>query len=495
MRKQVLIPAIDLNHRDGRPKYEQLRIQIRSHIEKGVLKPGDRLPGIRKLAAGLAVSPDTVKRAYLDLCDEGLLEAKPRSGFLVTHFPTLRQAPVIPVRMSPLLKERPLTPQAELANNALAGYESVLFTPGPFVNVPTDMINSPDPAWTKLAAQQARMTWSHTGYSDPRGFLPLREAISEHLRRYRGISADPSQIVITTGTVQGLSIAARIFFKTGDVIAVESPGSRFARQILNFQGLNFVRIPVDSNGLNTEKLCNSEPLPAGVYVTSSSQYPLGTELSPTRRIDLVKWALNHNSWIIEDDYNCFPRLSTEVSAPIRSVIGAENCTVFLSSFSTTLYPGVRVGFTVLPSQWAGPFAGAKFLSDRQNPENLQAVLAQYLQSGDWETHMRKLTKRYRCQYQFFQQEAKKGLSRFGRLIEHKSGLYLVFLLNAGISDSEAARILSKKGIYVRTLSSFSENGCSFNGFLFGYAYPPEIVTPALETVKRVLAKLNGEKGT
>uniref|UniRef100_UPI0040255696 aminotransferase-like domain-containing protein n=1 Tax=Mesosutterella multiformis TaxID=2259133 RepID=UPI0040255696 len=346
----------------------------------------------------------------------------------------------------------------------------------------------PDPVWTRLSSQLARMTWRHTGYSDPRGYGPLRDTLSDLLRRLRGIAADPEDIIITTGSVQTASIASQILFSAGDTVCVESPGLKLVSDVLAFRGCRLKKIPVDTDGILTS-VVEADWNAAGVYVTSACQYPLGFELSSDRRAALLRWALKTGGWIIEDDYNSFLRVSESVSAPIRSIAGAESCTIFLASFSTTVFPGVRIGFAAVPHEVSDAFAGAKLLTDRHNPENLQAVLSEYIRCGAWDSHVRKLARRYRERYRFFMEAAGKRLSPFGEFSETKSGKHAVFFLNPAIRDTEAAVILEKSGIFVRTLSVISDPARPMNGFLFGYAYPPETVIPALDRVREVLTSL------
>ena len=328
------------------------------------------------------------------------------------------------------------------------------------------MASDPDPVWTRLSSQLVRMTWRHTGYSDPRRYGPLRETLSDLLRRLRGIAADPEDIIITTGSVQTASIASQILFSAGDTVCVESPGLKLVSDVLAFRGCRVKKIPVDTDGILTS-VVEADWNAAGVYVTSACQYPLGFELSSDRRSALLRWALKTGGWIIEDDYNSFLRVSESVSAPIRSIAGAESCTVFLASFSTTIFPGVRIGFAAVPHEVSDAFAGAKLLTDRHNPENLQAVLSEYIRCGAWDSHVRKLARRYRERYRFFMEAAGKRLSPFGEFSETKSGKHAVFFLNPAIRDTEAAVILEKSGIFVRTLSVISDPARPMNGFLFG----------------------------
>lgn len=488
MAKPIVIPALSIDPDDPAPKYQQIRRELTRQIEAGILTPGTRLPGIRKLAQLLSVSPDTVKRVFDDLADEGYLKSIPRSGFVVDRLPDVRPVPKTSDPAPFPLGPRHSSETAALAAAALRDYSPAFSNPAPFVGIATGMASDPDPVWTRLSSQLVRMTWRHTGYSDPRGYGPLRETLSDLLRRLRGIAADPEDIIITTGSVQTASIASQILFSAGDTVCVESPGLKLVSDVLAFRGCRVKKIPVDTDGILTS-VVEADWNTAGVYVTSACQYPLGFELSSDRRSALLRWALKTGGWIIEDDYNSFLRVSESVSAPIRSIAGAESCTVFLASFSTTIFPGVRIGFAAVPHEVSDAFAGAKLLTDRHNPENLQAVLSEYIRCGAWDSHVRKLARRYRERYRFFMEAAGKRLSPFGEFSETKSGKHAVFFLNPAIRDTEAAVILEKSGIFVRTLSVISDPARPMNGFLFGYAYPPETVIPALDRVREVLTSL------
>uniref|UniRef100_UPI004028FB83 GntR family transcriptional regulator n=1 Tax=Mesosutterella multiformis TaxID=2259133 RepID=UPI004028FB83 len=224
MAKPIVIPALSIDPDDPAPKYQQIRRELTRQIEAGILTPGTRLPGIRKLAQLLSVSPDTVKRVFDDLADEGYLKSNPRSGFVVDRLPDVRPVPKTSDPAPFPLGPRHSSETAALAAAALRDYSPAFSNPAPFVGIATGMASDPDPVWTRLSSQLVRMTWRHTGYSDPRRYGPLRETLSDLLRRLRGIAADPEDIIITTGSVQTASIASQILFSAGDTVCVESPG-------------------------------------------------------------------------------------------------------------------------------------------------------------------------------------------------------------------------------------------------------------------------------
>ena len=187
------------------------------------------------------------------------------------------------------------------------------------------------------------LTYAHGG-----GLPALREALAQHLALTRSIDCDPEQLIITEGSHQAIDLASRILGDPGEVAWVEDPAIG-ARTVLQANGLRIRHLPVDEEGMQVPQEAGGEP-PRFIFVTPSHQYPLGPVMSLARRRQLLAVARRHGSWIIEDDYDSEFRFS---GRPIASLLGLEPDApvIYMGTFSKTLYPGLRVGYLVLPRRW------------------------------------------------------------------------------------------------------------------------------------------------
>src|SRR5205807_2537875 len=147
------------------------------------------------------------------------------------------------------------------------------------------------------------------------GYLPFREAIAEYLGAVRGVRCDSSQILVTTGSQQGLQLSAQILLDPKDRVWMEEPGYPGARQAFMTAGARLIPVPVDHEGMNVPEIIPRGGKARAVYVTPSHQYPMGMTMSATRRMLLLHWAMRSGAWIIEDDYN---REVSFVSRPITA---------------------------------------------------------------------------------------------------------------------------------------------------------------------------------
>lgn len=449
------------------PIFKQLANYLKNKILSGELKPGERLPSIRVLSKAIQLSLDTVKAAYTDLSEEGLIISKQRSGFTVTELPAIYRnykLPSVFSRKGP----RPLTGKMRRAASTLKRYKLPKQEARPFACFTSEKREGFDKNWLSLETKIVKSTWSGKSYGGPFGYYPLRKIIAERLRQTRGIVCEADQIIITTGTIQSLSICAQLLFQPGDSIFAEDPSLQLFPEVFSFSGISVVDVPVDSDGINVrEILKKQDEACGGVLLSPSSQYPMSVSLSAERRRQLVAWALESGSWILEDDIDNLLAFTTNPLKPIRALPEAVECTVYMDSFSLLLSPGLRLGFMLVPENLAESFAGAKLLSDRQCPESTQAVLAHFLESNSYETHLRKLLVKFRKNREILTHTIEEDLKEHGRPLECEYGSHMAFLLNENISDVLAAEKLSTVGVQASAISSFCRHHKQ-NGLLLGF---------------------------
>src|SRR5579864_6448278 len=278
------------------PLSRQLAAALRGAIADGSLAPDARLPSSRALAAELGLARSTVVGVFEQLTAEGFIAARPGSGCYVP----VRADGGAARAMDAVAAPRRLSRQAEL----LCGLRVVERGPKrPFETGHTEIDGRLMTVWKRLAARtlssRSRLDW---GYGDPQGDLPLRTAIAEYLGAGRGVRCRPEQVVLTSGTQQGLSLAARVLLDPGDAAWVEDPCYRAAYDILRAAEARIVPVPVDESGLNIGGAPPGSQPPRLVYTTPTRQYPLGMAMPLDRRRTLLEWAERDGVWIIEDDY-------------------------------------------------------------------------------------------------------------------------------------------------------------------------------------------------
>jgi GntR family transcriptional regulator/MocR family aminotransferase len=430
----------------------QVADQIREAIRCARIAPGARLPSSRRLSEQLAVSRNTVVRAYDELLMEGVVEARPASGIYVAEQTAVRAAPIQPfigssevahhIRMPPpLRKARPDHASPATRNRLLFD-----FLPG---RPSADLF--PLKTWRRLL--QANLTHGgaagFTRHGDPAGLPALRTAIANHLAASRGIIADPSRIVVVSGAQEGLNIAARLFLTRGSLSVVEDPCYLGAATAFEAAGAEVAGVDVDRDGL----VANALPqLTASLlYLTPSHQYPTGVTLSQPRRIDIIAWARRYGCYIVEDDYDCDIRYEGAHLQPIAAQ--APDCTIYLGTFSKSLGNGLRLGFMVVPEQIADAVRHEKALLNQGNPWLEQATLADFMRTGSYDSHILRVRSHYRENRDHLI-AALRGNFGDVALDGEKGGLHLLWHLPPGTPDAATVEALARRaGVGVYSLAS------------------------------------------
>jgi GntR family transcriptional regulator / MocR family aminotransferase len=350
-----------VDRKRAEPLRSQLERELREAIRRGQLVAGERLPSSRVLAAELGVSRGLVIECYSQLQAEGFLTTRTGSA---TRVAAGAQAPVALPSAPP--------PPPRLMVDFRAG-------------VP-DLTSFPrrDWAWA-LREGCRRASVAELGYGDPRGTVALREVLAGYLRRVRGAAADPDQIVVCVGFVQGINLVLQTLARDGvRRVAIEDPGDDDYRAISNRIGIEAVSVPVDERGIDVAALAATGA--RALILTPTHQFPSGVALAPERRQALVAWADDHAATIIEDDYDAEFRYDRE---PVGALQGlAPNRVALLGTVSKSLAPALRIGWIVCPPALIESITEAKRLGDRGSPALEQLALAALIESGRFDRHLR-----------------------------------------------------------------------------------------------------------
>ena len=470
----------------GTPIFRQIYDGLRRAILDGRLRPGQRIPSTRSLAADLGVSRLPVLNAYEQLLHEGYLVGRTGSGTFVTgNIPDdlLRPRPI--GRLTP--RPRSGTAIRARATPSQQPPTSWSFPVVPFqIGLPAlDLF--PQAAWAKLVAREVRAeTPERLAYGDPAGLRSLRLAIAEHLRTSRAVRCVADQILIVPGSQAALRLAAATLLEPNDRVAIEEPGYFGAHRAFRAAGAQLVPVPVDAEGLNVAALHRRGAKIRAVYVTPSHQYPLGMTMSARRRFALLDWAARHQAWILEDDYDSEFRY---ISRPVGALQGmdARDRVIYIGTFSKALFPAVRVGYVVVPPLLWTRFLESRFAFDIFAPTLYQRSLAEFLKTGQFARHLRRM----RSAYLERRDALLRGLDRHcGDLVNvHNSdaGLHVTVLLREGLDDLEIVARLGRCALAAMPLSDSYVGSIRQQGLLLGFGCaPPQRLHAATRILGEVL---------
>ncbi len=483
--------AITLDDSLAQPLYRQLYEGLREAILSGLLTPGRRIPSSRTLARELSVSRNTVTQAYAELEAEGYLDGHLGSGTYVS-----RELP----------EERPSGAAERVARDNRGGRRGLLaprWSPAARQaaaaepeslprGLPYDFHPGqgawdgfPAETWRRLLARQWRRSWRETmDYGEPGGYRPLREEVAGFLARSRAVRCTPEEVVIVNGTQQALDLLARVLLEPGDRVGIENPGYPSARQLFASQGIRFVPVSVDQEGMVVEELWGSSARLA--LVSPSHQFPTGAVLSLPRRLSLLAWARSEDALVVEDDYDSGFRYE---GRPLASLQGLDDSgsVVYLGSFSKVLFPSLRVGYAVLPRGLVEPFQAAKELTDRQTPILEQQLLAGFLGEGHFERHLRRMRLLYRERRHVLVEALERRLAGAIHLIGANAGMHLMVRLLLPVEESWVADRAASLGVAVYPAGPYYYGPSPGPALVFGYAGMSEAqIREGVERLARAL---------
>lgn len=448
------------------PLHSRVQRAIRQLILDGALDAGKPLPASRLLAQSLGLSRDTVEAAYSQLHAEGFIERRVGSGSFVSPATQLRRGrrgPRSPVGASPVnLSQRGAAIFA-------AGGVSEQLSPRPFAPGVPETRLFPLSTWERLQRQVLK-EYGHRALShgDPQGAEPLRRAVADYVNLERGARASPDRVLILTSSQQALSLCAQVLLDAGERIFIEDPVYYGARKAFAAAGLEALPIAVDAHGLQVARLVE-HPVPArAVYVTPSHQFPSGTTLSLDRRLALIEWAVQQQAWIIEDDYDSEFHYAGKPTACVQGLDGGER-TLYIGTFTKSLFPGLRIGYMVLPAALVAPMTVARSLQDGHNASLAQLTLARFIGGGHFGAHVRTMRSIYAQRLKCLAGLVRRHLGDVLEVRVPAGGLQLPCVLKPGLAERPLIDAARQAGIDLLGLSGLYASGEAEQGFLLGFA--------------------------
>jgi len=468
-----------------RPLYEEVAGKISYLVEQGTLRPGDRVPSIRKLSQQLQVSINTVKEAYNLLEDRCLLEARPQSGYYVrARFPELPAEPVLdPPAINPAevnLSKVYRVVMRDLLDPKLL--QLGIAIPNPDM-LPVEKLNR------MLARETRRFAKQAVSYELPPGNLRLRKQIAQRLL-LTGCTLSPDQIVITSGCVEAVVLALRALCQPGDAVAIETPVYFNFLQMIQDLGLKALEIPASPRGgISLEALSYALEHNAGqikaCIVLSNFNNPLGSSMSDADKERLVEMLDAHQVPLIEDDI--YGDLSFSDTRPsVAKSFDRTGNVMLCSSFSKTVAPGYRVGW-IAAGRFQEQIERGKMLANVASPSPTQLALAEFLANGGYDHHLRSVRRVYA------RQAAQMGdaIGRFfpdgTRVSRPKGGFVLWVEMPAAVDALVLYEQAKAQGITIAPGAIFSVEGKYRNCIRLNAASWTPAVEVAIETLGRLAA--------
>ncbi|MCI6909882.1 MAG: PLP-dependent aminotransferase family protein [Veillonellaceae bacterium] len=459
--------TLNLDPNKPQPIYMQIYQYIKNEILLHHLTPGTKLPSKRSLATQLGISTITVEGAYGQLVSEGYIYARLKSGYFVSPVENYRQSMNFfdqqqinnnnpqkkntspdwedsisqqDTQKNSELKDSPIAPaphRVDLSSNSLLAE------------------NFPFSTWSRLLRhtisekQQLLLTQSPTA-----GVAPLRQAIANHLRHFRGMDISPEQIVIGAGTEYLYELLIKLIGRD-KIYCVEDPGYQKLRRIYRDNGACCIALPIDQQGMSVTAL-NTVSCDV-IHISPSHHFPTGIITPISRRYELLGWAAAGPRYIIEDDYDTEFRL---VGRPIPSLfsIDMSNKVIYMNTFSKSLASTIRISYMVLPKPLMEEFNNKlNYLSCTVSTFE-QYTLAEFINQGYFERHINRM----RNNYKKLRQQLLKALTSHPdheriKIRQQSSGLYFLLQIDTSLSDRDLQARLRQKGLMLQPLQHYYQN--------------------------------------
>ncbi len=467
----LLAVGIQLNSDLAKPMYLQICDQIRQRIVDGQIIEGARLPASRNYAADIGVSRTTIVSAYEQLAAEGYIEGRGGSGFYVRPITDIKVSEkprkIASTNAPPIIREeKPRSPQPSVSDMRLFPYQK----------------------WAQCIARAARASPEALIFNpDNFGDYRLRQAIAEYLGEWRGVVADPAQIIMTAGSGDALELCVRTLIKSGERVGLENPGYFPLRNFVTSQGMEPYWLEIE-NGEAALPTSRRGTAPRMVVLTPSHQFPLGGTMSPRRRAEFINWAAKSESWIIEDDYDSEFRYAGR-PIPAMASFDPSARTLYLGTFSKVFSIGLRLGYIVAPISLVERFAETLSAFGVKASISSQRALAMFIEDGEFYRHIRRVRRIYGQRRKHLIDLLQSDFSDVLQFDDHQAGMHLVVRFSQDIDDQRIAEQVNQQGGVTRALSSYYSSLPKQRGLILGFcAFTEQEIQRNLQLVGREIAR-------
>ena len=349
--------------RENRPVYLQLYKQIRDDIVAQHYPYNTKLPSKRALAEEIGVSTITVEHAYSLLCDEGYVEARERSGFVVIFRKSYGFAAT-----AALPTEHPLS-QPD----------------GEYPEFPLSVLSK---TMRKVLTEHGDLLLEK---SPNCGCDALRNAIRHYLARNRGVQVDAQQIVVGAGSEYLYGLIVELLGRD-KIYAIETPSYKKIQQVYEAMEIRYEALPLTNAGIDSRALANTKA--DVLHTTPYRSYPSGVTATASKRHEYIRWSVQNDRYIIEDDFESEFSVSTKPAETLFA-LSENDHVIYLNTFSKTISSSLRVGYMVLPKHLVEPFERNLGFYSCTVPTFMQYVLAELINNGDFERHINRVRRKIR----------------------------------------------------------------------------------------------------
>lgn len=436
---------------ENRVGYKAIYQHFRQQILAGHLKPGDRVPSIRVLAGELQVARKTVEAAYEILSGEGYFVSQGAKG----------------TRVNPQLKlAAPAT--APDAPPAAAAHLPVIENHGELrLGIPA-LDAFPLKKWLLISGKVARSLRPEEMITPPvMGYQPLRSAIASYLNISRGLQCQPEQVFITSGYRANLRLILAVLAQPHDKVLFEDPGYFFGQQLLKRITPHLHFVPVDQQGVDVDYLQRYHADARFAVVTPTHQSPLAVTLSLPRKHQLLAWAQQQHSWIIEDDYDGEFHYTRKVIPALKS-LDTHDRVIYTGTFSKTVMPALRIGYLMMPQATIARFRELGEMLETGLPLLPQKILAQFLSEGHFYRHIKKMRILYQQRRSMMLQALEHCFPGLFQVERADGGMHIVAFLRRGTADRAIASLWAQHALFVRPLSAWYAQTQKRYGLVIGY---------------------------
>ena len=480
-----------LENRGDTPAYMYIYECIRDDILAGRIKPGERLPSKRPLAAHLGVAIITVENAYAQLITEGYIQSYEKKGYYVSEDMEIIKSSADVYENAEGIGYAGLDGRTNGEAAAVLTKDKEMNLTEIAVDFSVNSIKSdtfPFDSWSRL--MRRCMLDHEAGFltaPEGQGVYELRKAIAEYLFKSKGMYVDAGKIIIGPGTEYLHHILIQLIGRSC-LVAVENPGYKKVGQIYETNGVKVIHVPVDGRGMIIDRLKDSNV--KLVHISPAHHFPTGLVMPAHRRGRLLRWAAEQGAYVIEDDYDSEFRFE---GRPLTTLYTMDSSNViYMNTFTKTLAPSIRVAYMILPdalyekyrtklSFYSGTVSGFE-----------QYTLAAFISEGYYERHIRRVRNRYKkCRLDMREALEKSGLLENITINEDKAGLQLSFEVNPEYASKSGSLVgeLLKKGIRIVPFTDYcyGDNELCSGHFLLYYSdIDKAAMTEAFRTMKLLL---------
>lgn len=460
---KLFIPFLEQDEYQ-RPRYRALFNYMQQQILSGDLVADSRLPSSRELAELLNLSRNTIKQVYEMLQAEGYIETRQGDGSYISRQLSLSRK-AIQKSHRPILRPIKLSDKSKLLQQIRPLYQQsnqqLLLPASPALD------QFPWPEWQRSVSHAGKQM-KFSGGRDFMGEAKLRQEIVNYLNTSRGIHCDMKQVMICSGSQQGMQLTFSMLINPGDKVLVEDPGFPGIDGAISTVGGIKVSVPIDRQGFRTDIALTCQQDARLAFITPSRNFPMGYTLSLERRLQLLQWARQHGSCIIEDDYDSEFRFDGPPLTALQGLDG-EHSVIYSGTFSRILHPAIRLGYLVLPPALVPSFSQMRGFLDGGQSSLPQFALADFMSRGLFASHLRRMRKLYKTRRQYLLQRVEQKFSEQLTWEPSDGGMHGVFLLPPGTDDKAIAEQANAAGLGIRPLSYYYDKQPALSGLVIGFS--------------------------